>query len=70
MQFKTIVKLLSKHLSFILHDVIRVKQSAFLKGHQILNDTLMVIDLVAWFKKKKKLLIFKVGFKKVYVSIS
>lgn len=71
MQFKVIFKLLAKRLSIVLHDVIGMEQSTFLKGRQILDDPLMVSEFISWFKKKKqKFLIFKVDIKKAYESIS
>lgn len=54
----------------VLHDVIGVEQSSFLKGCQILHGPLMDNELVAWFKKKKKkLMLFKDDFEKAYDSI-
>lgn len=54
-----------------LKKLISFEQSTFLKGLQILDVSLMVNELVVWFKKKgKKLMIFKVDFEKVYKSIS
>lgn len=60
-------KIVAKRLSLVLHDVIGVEQLAILKRRQIFDDSLMVNEIVAWFKrKKKKLMIFKIDFEKAY----
>lgn len=70
MQFKIVANILAKQISLVLHDVIGVEQSSFLKGCQILHGPLMDNELVAWFKKKKKkLMLFKDDFEKAYDSI-
>lgn len=45
-QFKVVPKLLAKRLASVLHEVIGVERSAFLKGHQILDGLLMVNELI------------------------
>ncbi|XP_071714534.1 uncharacterized protein [Rutidosis leptorrhynchoides] len=46
------------------------KQTAFIKGHQILDCPLIINELVEWCKKrKKKALFFKVDFDKAFDSI-
>lgn len=51
-QFK-VTTLLSNRLVLVLHNVIGLEQSAFLKDRQILDGPLLVNELVRWFKKKK-----------------
>ncbi|GJV51226.1 RNA-directed DNA polymerase, eukaryota, reverse transcriptase zinc-binding domain protein [Tanacetum coccineum] len=47
------------------------KQTAFIKGRQILDDPLLVNELVDWYKKKKKkMMILKIDFEKAFDSIS
>ena len=71
LQFKIIVKLLTNRLVPVLHGIIGMEQYAFIKSRQILVGPLMVNELVKWFKKKKKkLMFFKVDFEKAYDSVS
>lgn len=51
-QFK-VTTLLSNRLVPVLHNVIGLEQSAFLKDRKILDGPLLVNELVRWFKKKK-----------------
>ncbi|GJW99501.1 RNA-directed DNA polymerase, eukaryota, reverse transcriptase zinc-binding domain protein [Tanacetum coccineum] len=47
------------------------EQSAFITGWQILDDPLILSETVDWYKKrKKKMMIFKVDFKKSFDSVS
>nr|KAJ0216202.1 hypothetical protein LSAT_V11C300102750 [Lactuca sativa] len=48
--FKIIAKLLANRLAPVLHDVIGLEQSAFLKSKQILDGRLLVNEMRAWIK--------------------
>ena len=56
--FKIIAKLLANRLAPVLHYVIGLEQSAFLKSRRILDGPLLVNEMVRWFKHKKKKLMF------------
>ncbi|GJX75034.1 RNA-directed DNA polymerase, eukaryota, reverse transcriptase zinc-binding domain protein [Tanacetum coccineum] len=62
--YKTIAKILADRLAKVIDKIVSHEQSAFIVGHQILDDPLILSEIVEWFKKKKKLLIFKVDFEK------
>ncbi|XP_071705038.1 uncharacterized protein [Rutidosis leptorrhynchoides] len=69
--YKIIAKMLSKRLQKVIHKVINVEQSAFLKGRFILDGILVANELVDEVKRQKnKCLIFKVDFEKAFDSIN
>ncbi|GJU86306.1 RNA-directed DNA polymerase, eukaryota, reverse transcriptase zinc-binding domain protein [Tanacetum coccineum] len=70
-QHKIIAKVLANRLATVIPSVIGEVQMAFLKGHQITDGPLLVKEIVSWaWKRKKKLLIFKVDFEKAFDSLS
>nr|GEU78008.1 hypothetical protein [Tanacetum cinerariifolium] len=69
--YKIISKLISNRLSKVIDKVVSKEQSAFIAGRQILDGPLIISEIIQWYKKrKKKMLIFKVDFEKVFDSVS
>nr|GEY70782.1 putative RNA-directed DNA polymerase, eukaryota, reverse transcriptase zinc-binding domain protein [Tanacetum cinerariifolium] len=69
--YKIISKLLANRLSKVIDKVVNKEQSAFIAGRQILDGPLIISEIIQWYKKrKKKMLIFKVDFKKAFDSVS
>ncbi|GKE78519.1 putative RNA-directed DNA polymerase [Tanacetum coccineum] len=70
-QYKIIAKVLTTHLSLVIHSVVGDVQRAFIKGQQITDGPLLVNEIISWAKKyKKKLLLLKVDFQKAFDSLS
>ncbi|XP_022019626.1 uncharacterized protein LOC110919671 [Helianthus annuus] len=68
---KVISKLLVNRLKNVIHKLISVEQTAFLAGRNIVDGPLMLNELVAWLKLRKKAgMIFKVDIHKAYDSLS
>jgi len=62
--------MLANRLRAVIGSVVSGSQSAFVKGHQILDGILVANEIVdAARKSKKELLLSKVDFEKAYVSI-
>ncbi|GKC19605.1 RNA-directed DNA polymerase, eukaryota, reverse transcriptase zinc-binding domain protein, partial [Tanacetum coccineum] len=69
--YKIIAKILANRLSKVIDKIVSKEQSAFIVGRQILDGPLILSEVIDWFKKiKKKMLIFKVDFKKAFDSVS
>ncbi|XP_071686901.1 uncharacterized protein [Rutidosis leptorrhynchoides] len=69
--YKIIAKVLSKRLQSVIHKVISVEQSAFMKGRFILDGILVANEVVDEVKRKKdKCMIFKADFEKAFDSIN
>ncbi|GJY22028.1 RNA-directed DNA polymerase, eukaryota, reverse transcriptase zinc-binding domain protein [Tanacetum coccineum] len=69
-QYKIIGKLLANRLSRVIGSCVSVKQSAFIKGRNILDGLLILNECMAWYRKRKKeLMVFKVDFEKAYDSL-
>ncbi|GJR41094.1 putative RNA-directed DNA polymerase, eukaryota, reverse transcriptase zinc-binding domain protein [Tanacetum coccineum] len=69
-QYKIITKILANRLSKVVRKLVSHEQSAFISGRQILDGPLMLNEIIDWYKKRhKKMLIFKVDFKKAYDSV-
>ncbi|XP_023771251.1 uncharacterized protein LOC111919929 [Lactuca sativa] len=70
-QYKIIGKLLTNRLVEVIHSVVSLEQSAFIKGRQILDGPFLLNELVAWSKSSKNpLLLFKVDYEKAFDSLS
>ncbi|GKE02211.1 putative RNA-directed DNA polymerase, partial [Tanacetum coccineum] len=70
-QYKIIAKVMALRLAKVVDSVVSMEQSAFIKGRQILDGPLMVNEILALYKKKKKkAMIFKVDFEKAFDSLS
>lgn len=69
-QYKIIAKILANRLSMVISDLVNKQQYAFVVGRQILDDPLIRNEFLSWCKtKKKKAMIFKVDFEKMYDSV-
>ncbi|GJT23560.1 putative RNA-directed DNA polymerase, eukaryota, reverse transcriptase zinc-binding domain protein [Tanacetum coccineum] len=69
-QYKTVGKLLANRLSTMIGSCISLKQSAFIKGGYILDGSLVLNEVMAWYRKcKKDLMVFKVYFEKAFDSL-
>ncbi|GKC73337.1 putative RNA-directed DNA polymerase, eukaryota, reverse transcriptase zinc-binding domain protein [Tanacetum coccineum] len=69
--YKIIAKILANRLAKVVDKIISQEQSAFIAGRQILDGHLMLSEATDWYKnRKKKMLIFKVDFKKAFDSVS
>ena len=68
--YKILAKVLANRLRLVIGSVISGTQSAFIKGHQILDGILVANEIVDEARRcKKELLLFKVDFEKAYDSI-
>ncbi|GJT35204.1 putative RNA-directed DNA polymerase, eukaryota, reverse transcriptase zinc-binding domain protein [Tanacetum coccineum] len=69
-QYKIISKILVNRLSKVIGNLISPVQTAFLKGRNILDGPLILNEVMAWYRQRKKaLMVFKVDFEKVFDSI-
>nr|GEV93238.1 RNA-directed DNA polymerase, eukaryota, reverse transcriptase zinc-binding domain protein [Tanacetum cinerariifolium] len=69
-QYKIIGKLLENRLGSVIGSCISLEQSAFIKGKNILYGPLIINEVMAWFRKRKKeLMVFKVDFEKAFDSL-
>nr|GEX33404.1 RNA-directed DNA polymerase, eukaryota, reverse transcriptase zinc-binding domain protein [Tanacetum cinerariifolium] len=59
-QYKIIGKLLANRLSLVIGDCVSYVQSAFIKDRNILDGPLILNEVLAWYRqRKKKLMVFK-----------
>nr|GFA13744.1 RNA-directed DNA polymerase, eukaryota [Tanacetum cinerariifolium] len=69
-QYKIIGKILANRISKVIGSCISPVQSAFLKGRNILDVPLILNEVLAWYRRRKKaLMVFKVDFEKAFDSI-
>ncbi|GJU07883.1 putative RNA-directed DNA polymerase, eukaryota, reverse transcriptase zinc-binding domain protein [Tanacetum coccineum] len=69
-QYKIIDKLLANRLSLVIGECVSSEQSAFIKGRSILDGLLILNEVMEWYwKRKRRLMIFKVDFEKAYDSL-
>ncbi|GJT47588.1 putative RNA-directed DNA polymerase, eukaryota, reverse transcriptase zinc-binding domain protein [Tanacetum coccineum] len=69
-QYKIIGKLLANRLSSVIGDCVSSVQSAFIKDRNILDGPLILNEVLAWYRqRKKKLMVFKVDFEKAFDSV-
>ncbi|GJR18938.1 RNA-directed DNA polymerase, eukaryota, reverse transcriptase zinc-binding domain protein [Tanacetum coccineum] len=71
MQYKIIAKVLANRLSKVIDKVVCKEQSVFISGRFILDGPLMLSEIMSWYKKKKRnLMFFKVDFEKAFDTVS
>nr|GEZ93247.1 hypothetical protein [Tanacetum cinerariifolium] len=69
-QYKIIGKILANRLNKVIRSCISLVQSAFIKGRNILNGSLILNEVLAWYRKSKKdPMVFKVDFEKAFDSL-
>nr|GEV35354.1 cysteine-rich receptor-like protein kinase [Tanacetum cinerariifolium] len=69
-QYKIIGKILANRLSLVIGDIVSQEQSAFIKGRQIMDGTLVLNEVISWCNaRKEQLLMFKVDFQKAFDSV-
>ena len=69
-QYKIIGKILADKLSTVIGKCISPEQSAFIKGRNILDGPLILNEVMAWYRqRKKKHMVFKVDFEKGFDSL-
>ncbi|GJV49970.1 putative RNA-directed DNA polymerase, eukaryota, reverse transcriptase zinc-binding domain protein [Tanacetum coccineum] len=69
-QYKIIGKVLANRLSTVIESCVSPAQSAFIKGINILDGPLILSEVLAWNRKRKKgLMVFKVDFEKAFDSL-
>ncbi|GJX12855.1 RNA-directed DNA polymerase, eukaryota, reverse transcriptase zinc-binding domain protein [Tanacetum coccineum] len=70
LHYKIVAKILANRLSKVIDSIISPEQSAFISGRQILDGPLILSEIIDWYKKrKKKLMLFKVGLVSTRTSI-
>ncbi|GJX85760.1 RNA-directed DNA polymerase, eukaryota [Tanacetum coccineum] len=68
--YKIITKLLANRLVTVIDGLVNGVQSAFIANRQILDGPFILNEIIHWCKaKKKQTMIFKVNFKKAFVSV-
>ena len=68
--YNIIGKVLANRLSQVIGGCVSGVQSAFIKGHNILDGPLILNEVIGWYKRtKKQLMVFKVDFEKAYDSL-
>ena len=69
-QYKIIGKFLANRLSGVIDGCVSREQSAFIKGHNILDGPMILNEVMRWHRKmKRKLMVFKVDFEKAFDSL-
>ncbi|GKC60665.1 RNA-directed DNA polymerase, eukaryota, reverse transcriptase zinc-binding domain protein [Tanacetum coccineum] len=69
-QYKIIGKILANRLSKVIGSCISLEHLAFIKGRNILDGPLVLNEVMAWHRsRKKQLMIFKVYFEKAFDSL-
>ncbi|GKC63932.1 RNA-directed DNA polymerase, eukaryota, reverse transcriptase zinc-binding domain protein [Tanacetum coccineum] len=69
-QYKIVGKILANQLSKVIRNCISPEQLAFIKGRNILDGPLILNEVMAWYRKRKKdLMVFKVDFEKAFDSL-
>ncbi|GKE37445.1 putative RNA-directed DNA polymerase, eukaryota, reverse transcriptase zinc-binding domain protein [Tanacetum coccineum] len=69
-QYKVIAKVLANRLLQVVGSVVSDVQTTFIKGRQIVDGPLMVNEIIAWAKnKKRRLFLLKVDFEKAFDSL-
>ncbi|GKD59559.1 putative RNA-directed DNA polymerase, eukaryota, reverse transcriptase zinc-binding domain protein [Tanacetum coccineum] len=69
-QYKIIGKILANRLSMVIRSCVSPEQSTFIKGRNILDDPLILSEVMAWYRKRKKqLMLFKLDFEKDFDSL-
>nr|GEU38695.1 putative RNA-directed DNA polymerase, eukaryota, reverse transcriptase zinc-binding domain protein [Tanacetum cinerariifolium] len=58
--------ILANKLSKVIDSIISPEQYAFITGRQILDGPLILSETIDWYKKRKKMMLFKVDFEKAF----
>ncbi|GJY66956.1 putative RNA-directed DNA polymerase [Tanacetum coccineum] len=70
-QYKILANILANRLAMVIPSVVSEAQTAFIKGRQIINGSLMVDEIISWAKVyKKKIFLLKVDFEKSFDTLS
>ncbi|GJT83183.1 putative RNA-directed DNA polymerase, eukaryota, reverse transcriptase zinc-binding domain protein [Tanacetum coccineum] len=70
-QYKIIGKLLANRLSSVIESCISPEKIVFIKGRNILDGPIILNEVMAWYRKRKKtLMVFKFDFEKAFDSLS
>nr|GEW84339.1 RNA-directed DNA polymerase, eukaryota, reverse transcriptase zinc-binding domain protein [Tanacetum cinerariifolium] len=70
LHYKIVAKILSNRLSKVVNSIISPEQSAFILGRKILDGPLILSEIIDWYKKRKKKMLFKVDFEKAFDYVS
>nr|GEV16986.1 reverse transcriptase domain, reverse transcriptase zinc-binding domain protein [Tanacetum cinerariifolium] len=69
-QYKIVGKILANRLRSVIGSLVSKEQSAFIRGHQILDGLMILSEVIDWCnQKKRKTMIFKVDLEKAYDSV-
>ncbi|GJX60146.1 putative RNA-directed DNA polymerase, eukaryota, reverse transcriptase zinc-binding domain protein [Tanacetum coccineum] len=69
-QYKIIGKLLANRLSSVIESCISPEKIVFIKGRNILDGPIILNEVMAWYRKRKKtLMVFKFDFEKAFDSL-
>ena len=61
--YKTVSKVLTIRLKTVMHNLVGMEQSAYIRGRSILDGPLIINELLTWFKKvQRKVLVLEGGF--------
>lgn len=73
MVMKVVTKVITNRLKELLPDIVSEEQSAFVKGHLMIDNALIAMDCFHWMKNKKVgkkgVMALKLDMSKVYICI-
>nr|GEV19201.1 RNA-directed DNA polymerase, eukaryota [Tanacetum cinerariifolium] len=68
-RYKIIGKLLANRIALVVEDIVSVEESAFVKGRQIMDGSMILNEILNWCRKVGKKLVFKVDYEKAYDTV-